>query len=120
MLRDLDLNKYTRVWILPNYTDMRQGIDRLAAIIQYQLRLDAFDEHSIFLFCGRRRDRIKALVFEGDGFTLLYHRINGNGGRFQWPMSREDVLRMTPEQYRRLMNGFTMDPSITIRKARRA
>lgn len=116
MLRDLDFQKYTHVWILPNYTDMRQGIDRLAAIIQFQLRLDAFDEHSIFLFCGRQRSRIKALVFEGDGFTLLYHRINDRGGRFQWPMSQEDVLQMTPEQYRRLMDGFTMDPGIVVRR----
>ena len=116
MLRDLNFEKYTNVWILPNYTDMRQGIERLAALIQYQLHLDAFDEHSIFLFCGRRRNRIKALVFEGDGFTLLYHRINDQGGSFRWPMSEEEVLRMTPEQYRRLMNGFTMDPSIAIRR----
>lgn len=120
MLRDLDFSKYTRVWILPNYTDMRQGIDSLAAIVQCQLHLDAYDEHSIFLFCGRQRSRIKALVYEGDGFTLLYHRILEGGGRFQWPMSQEDVLRMTPEQYRRLMNGFAMDPSIAIKRPRRA
>lgn len=120
MLRDLDFTRYTHVWILPNYTDMRQGIDQLAAIVQYQLNLNAFDEHSIFLFCGRRRSRIKALVFEGDGFTLLYHRINDRGGRFQWPMSREEVLRMTPEQYRRLMNGFTAEPSIAIRRSQQA
>ena len=120
MLRTLDFRKYTHVWILPNYTDMRQGIDSLAAIVHYQLKMDVFDEHAIFLFCGRQRTRIKALVFEGDGFTLLYHRINERGGKFQWPMSEEEVLRMTPEQYRRLMNGFTMEPSIMIRKPRTA
>lgn len=118
MLRDLDFNKYTHVWILPNYTDMRQGIDKLAAIIQYQLHLDAYDEHALFLFCGKRRSRLKALAFEGDGFTLVYHRISENGGRFYWPMSEDDVLRMTPEQYRRLLNGFTMDPGVSIRKRR--
>ena len=119
MLRGLDFSKYTQVWILPNYTDMRQGIDKLAAIIRYQLGLDAFDEHSLFLFCGRNRSRMKALVYEGDGFTLLYHRVNKDGGSFRWPMSEEDVLRMTPEQYRRLMNGFTMDPSLSIRRSRK-
>lgn len=118
MLRGLDFSKYTHVWILPNYTDMRQGIDKLAAIVQYQLGLDAFDEHSLFLFCGRNRSRMKALVYEGDGFTLLYHRVNEDGGSFCWPMSGEDVLRMTPEQYQRLMNGFTLDSSLSIRRSR--
>lgn len=118
MLKDLDFSKYTHVWILPNYTDMRQGIDKLAAIVEYQLHLDVFDEHSLFLFCGRRRNRLKLLVFESDGFTLLYHRINENGGRYQWPMSEKDVLQMTPEQYKRLINGFTMDPGIISRRRR--
>lgn len=114
MLRDLDLTNYRNVWILPRYTDMRQGIPGLSAIVRYQLKLDVFDEHSIFLFCGRRRNRMKALVYEGSGFTLLYHRINENCGRFHWPMTREEVMRMTPEQYSRLINGFTMDPEITL------
>ncbi len=116
MLRTLDFSYYTNIWILPNYTDMRQGIEKLAAIVQYQLHLDVFDEHAIFLFCGRQRNRFKALVYEGDGFTLIYHRASDTKGRFQWPMSEEEVLQMTPEQYRRLMNGFTMDPSITIKR----
>ena len=75
MLRSLDFGKYTHVWILPNYTDMRQGIDKLAAIVQYQLKLDAFDEHSVFLFCGRRRSRLKALVYEGLSEDFFYPHI---------------------------------------------
>lgn len=114
MLRNLDFSKYTKVYILPRYTDMRQGIPGLSAIVRYQLKLDVFDEGSIFLFCGKKRNRLKALVYEGSGFTLLYHRINENCGRFYWPMTREDVLRMTPEQYTRLINGFTMEPQIYV------
>ncbi len=114
MLRDLDFTRYTNVYILPRYTDMRQGIPGLSAIVRYQLHLDVFDERSLFLFCGRRRNRLKALVYEGSGFTLLYHRINENCGRFYWPMSHEDVLHMTPDQYKRLINGFTMDPQVRV------
>lgn len=112
MLKDLDFSKYTNVWILPNYTDMRQGIEKLAALVQSQLHIDVYDEHAIFLFCGRKRTRLKALVYEGDGFTLIYHRLLENNGRFFWPMSEEEVIKMTPTQYKRLMNGFTMDPGI--------
>lgn len=118
MLRDLDFTKYTNVYILPRYTDMRQGIPGLSAIVQYQLKLDVFDEGSLFLFCGRRRNRMKALVYEGSGFTLLYHRINANCGRFYWPMSHEEVLRMTPGQYKRLISGFTMDPQVRVTRSR--
>ena len=118
MLRDLNFTKYTKVYILPRYTDMRQGIPGLSAIVQYQLKLDVFDEGSLFLFCGKRRNRLKALVYEGSGFTLLYHRINANCGRFYWPMSHEDVLRMTPDQYKRLINGFTMDPQVRVTRNR--
>jgi transposase len=75
MLRDLDFSKYTHVWIFPNYTDMRQGIDKLAAIIQYQLHLDAYDEHALFLFCGKRRSRLKALAFEGLSEDFCYPHI---------------------------------------------
>lgn len=116
MLRTLDFSHYTNIWILPNYTDMRQGIDKLAAIVQFQLNLDVFDEHSIFLFCGRQRNRFKALVYEGDGFTLLCHRTIDPAGRFQWPMSEEEVLKMTPDQFRRLINGFALNSSITIKR----
>ncbi len=52
-------------------TDLRRGIDRLAGIVQSQFQLDPF-QHALFLFCGRRKDRIKGLYWEGDGFALLY------------------------------------------------
>lgn len=114
MLRDLDLTKYTKIYIVPRRTDMRLGIPGLSALVKYQFELDVFDENSIFLFCGHKRNRIKALVYEGSGFTLLYHKLNPNGGRFMWPNNREDVMKMTHEQYLRLINGFSMDPSVFV------
>ncbi len=95
---------------------MRQGIEKLAAIVQYQLHLDVFDEHAVFLFCGRQRNCFKTLVCDVDRFTLIYHRTSDSKGRFQWPLSDEEVLHMTPDQYRRLMNGFAMEHSITIKR----
>lgn len=50
---------------------MRKSIDGLAALVQEQFRMDPFSP-SLFLFCGRRCDRIKALLWEGDGFVRLY------------------------------------------------
>ena len=55
------------------YTDLRRGIDGLAGIVQEQFQLDAFDD-TLFLFCGRRSDRIKGLYWDNNGFILLYKR----------------------------------------------
>jgi transposase len=50
---------------------MRKSIDGLSAIVSENFKLDSFDKH-LFLFCGRKRDRIKAILWEGDGFLPLY------------------------------------------------
>ena len=65
---------YSEIYIACGYTDLRKGIDGLAAWIQQQFDLNPHRTGAIFLFCGRKNDRIKALVWEGDGFLLLYKR----------------------------------------------
>lgn len=94
------------VYLATGYTDLRRGIDGLAIIIQQQFKLDPFQE-ALFLFCGRRRDRIKALYWEGDGFLLLYKRLESSS--FQWPRSGEEARRLTPQQYRWLMEGLDIE-----------
>ena len=73
------LNDFTgadKIYIACGYTELRRGIDGLAAIIQQEFKLDPF-ANALFLFCGRRRDRIKALYWEGNGFVRLYKRLEG-------------------------------------------
>lgn len=77
-----DFTGADKVYIACGYTDLRRGIDGLAAMVQKQFHLDPF-ANTLFLFCGRRRDRIKALYWEGNGFVLLYKRLES--GSFQWP-----------------------------------
>ena len=79
------LNDFTgaaHIYIACGYTDLRRGIDGLAGIVEQEFHLDPFSD-SLFLFCGRRKDRIKALYWEGNGFVLLYKRLEQ--GSFQWP-----------------------------------
>ena len=94
------------VYIACGYTDLRRGIDGLAGIIQTQFQLNPA-QRAMFLFCGRRRDRIKGLLWEGDGFLLLYKRLEA--GSFQWPRSAAEVRTLTPQQYRWLMEGLSID-----------
>lgn len=66
---------FEKIFIATGYTDLRRGIDGLASTIKFQFDLDPFQKHVLFLFCGKRTDRIKGLVWEGDGFLLLYKRL---------------------------------------------
>jgi transposase len=79
------------------YTDLRQGIDGPAGIIQGKLNLNPYSS-VVFLFCGRRRDRIKGLLWEGEGFLLLYKRLDN--GVFQWPRTETEALLLTEQQVR--------------------
>ena len=101
-----DFNCACPVYIACGYTDLRRGIDGLAGIEQAQFQMEPF-RCALYLFCGRRRDRIKALYWEGDGFVLLYKRLES--GSFQWPRSGDEVRAMTPQQYRRLMEGLSIE-----------
>ena len=62
-----------KVYIACGYTDLRKRIDGLATMVQSQFRLDPFT-NTLFLFCERRCDRIKALYWEGNSFVLQYKR----------------------------------------------
>ena len=70
-----DISALEKIYIVCGYTDMRKSIDGLCAIIEDQLKMDPTSS-ALFLFCGRRRDRIKALFREPDGFVLIYKRLS--------------------------------------------
>ena len=98
----IDLAKVRNFYISCGYTDLRLGIDGLAAVVTQQYG-SHLDEESLFLFCGRRTDRIKALYWCGDGYILLYKRLSN--GRFQWPRSEAELRLLDPQSFRWLMEG---------------
>ena len=105
MLREAACAGVKKIYIACGYTDLRKGIDGLSFLIQEQFELDPLEQGSLFLFCGKRSDRIKGLLFEGDGFLILYKRLVP-GFRFHWPRSIQEVRELTAEQYTFLMKGF--------------
>ena len=96
-----------RVVLKTGRTDLRRGIDGLKAII-ILIGMDPLEKGTLFLFCGRRNDRIRGLTFEGDGYLLMTKRLSGEN-RFQWPRNEDDMKKITMEQYRNLMEGFAVE-----------
>ena len=100
MLKNLNTD---HIYIVCGHTDMRKSIDGLAAIIQQQYQLDLFS-NSAFLFCGKRRNRMKVLLWEDSGFLLLYKRLDN--GQFQCPRNEIEAKLLTPQQTRWLLEGL--------------
>ena len=102
-----DASGFKHIYLCTGYTDLRRGIDGLIAVVNAEFKLDPTESNSIFLFCGRRCDRIKALLYEGDGWLLCYKRFTD--GKLQWPRSTSEARTLTPQQYRWLMEGLSID-----------
>lgn len=102
MLRELT---GVRVYIAVGYTDLRMGIDGLTALVQQHFQMDPMSK-DLYLFCGRRRDRIKGLLWEDDGFLLLYKRFESGG--IQWPRNADEMQELSSQQYRWLMEGLSI------------
>lgn len=110
-----DISDVASIYIVCGYTDMRKSIDGLAAIVNENFKLDPFS-NSLFLFCGKRRDRLKALHWESDGFCLLYKRLEG--GKFQWPRSEYEAKNITKQEFRWLMEGLSIEQPKALKKVK--
>ncbi len=82
----------TRVWLAAGVTDMRRGFDGLATLVQGSLLEDPFSGH-VFVFRGRKGDRIKVLWWCGDGMCLFAKRLEN--GHFVWPEARSGSVHLT-------------------------
>ena len=90
---------------------LRKGIDGLATIIGDKYGQNPFEKGTLFLFCGKRSDRCKGLLWMGTGFLLLYKRFEA--GRLSWPRNIQEAADLTEEQYKYLMMGLNpLDPKI--------
>ena len=100
-----------KVVIACGYVDLRKGIDGLSMIIGDKYKQNPFEKGTLFLFCGRRSDRLKGLLWMGNGFLLLYKRFES--GSLSWPRTLEEAAELTEEQFHYLMLGLNpLNPKI--------
>jgi transposase len=93
----------TRVWLAAGVTDMRKGMDGLAALVQTTLAENPFSGQ-LFVFRGRRGDLVKLLWFDGDGICLFAKRLER--GRFVWPQATSGSVWLTAAQLSMLLEGI--------------
>ena len=93
----------TKVWLACGVTDMRKGFDGLAALVQLNLHEDPFSGQ-LFVFRGRRGDRVKILWWDGDGLCLFAKRLER--GRFTWPQATHGTVALTAAQLSMLLEGI--------------
>ena len=109
--RDIEIK---RAVVLTGRTDLRRGIDGLVSLVRLNYNLDPLDKGTLFLFCGVKKDRIKGILYEGDGWVMVCKRLTF--GRYMWPSTPAEAMSLTWEEYDRLMDGFTIKSSITGKK----
>ena len=107
-----DLSGISKIFLITGRTDMRLSIDGLMSIIRDAYQMDPY-ANALYLFCGRKPDRIKALYHDKTGFVLLYMRLDS--GRFQWPRSACEARLLTRQEYRWLMEGLCVDQPKALR-----
>jgi len=96
-----------RIYVALDPVDMRCGHDGLAAIVRNQWKLDLYLGH-LFVFAGRRGDRIKILFFDRGGFVVYYKRLEK--GRFRMPRMRPGAtsVEMDAAELSMLLSGIDL------------
>ncbi len=96
----------TRVYIALGVTDMRKSINGLSLLVEEEFGLDLFSG-SMFAFCNRRRDLVKILYWQKNGFCIWMKRLEQD--IFRWPDSEEEVMEVNQVALDWLLQGLDLN-----------
>jgi transposase len=91
------------IWLVAGVTDLRKGLDGLAALVQNHLAANPFSG-DLYVFRGRRGDKVKILWYSGDGVCLYYKRLSD--GKFIWPQVQDGTISLSAAQLAMLLEGI--------------
>jgi transposase len=109
-----------RVYLCLTPCDMRKSFDSLHALVREHLELDAFAGH-LFVFTSRRKDRVKILYWDRDGFAVWSKRLEE--GTYAVPLGDSDVERrreITAQELGALLSGIDLSTASRRKRYRRA
>ena len=97
---------HTRIYLAAGSTDMRKSINGLSILVADKLEMDPLSGH-LFVFCNRRRNMVKVLYWDRNGFCLWHKRLEKH--RFKWPQSKSDISEIDHRQLGWLLEGLEID-----------
>jgi transposase len=83
-------------------------VEGLVAIVNLQFKLDPFSPTCAFIFCNKRRNAIKVLRYDKNGFVLATKKLL-EGMKFQWPKDVCDVKNISSRQVEWLLQGLEIE-----------
>lgn len=98
-------NELPMVYLYRDIVDFRKGINGLTILVEDTLCLNPFSEH-LFVFCNRKRDKVRILYWERNGFCLWHKKLEKD--RFIWPRKKnhDEVITLTGQQLNWLLDGY--------------
>jgi transposase len=95
----------TKVYLALGSTDMRKAINGLSIFVEDKLEMDPFSGH-LFVFCNRRRNMVKILYWDRNGFCLWQKRLEKD--RFIWPRFADDAMEIDHRSLSWLLEGLDL------------
>lgn len=89
-------------------TDFRKQAEGLSALVSLKYKKDPFESNAVFIFCNRRKNAVKVLRYDRNGFILASKKLM-DGMKFQWPRTEEDVREITYQQIEWLLQGLEIE-----------
>ena len=109
MINDL-LQNISKVYIAYGTTDFRKQIDSLCIEIKSKFHLNPY-EKAAFIFCNKKRNSIKVLCYDKNGFILAQKKLlDTEKMKFQWPRNSSEMKNITREQLSWLLSGLKINP----------
>jgi len=104
-----NIRDYSGIYIAIEPVDFRKAVDGLAYVVQQDLKMDPFGNY-LFLFCNFRRNKLKCITWDKNGFWMGYKRLDGAGAKFIWPRTATAARSIDEHQLKRLLTGISIDP----------
>src|SRR5665213_2880235 len=103
----LHLSASCKYYLHLHPTDMRKGFDSLSGIVTSELKMDVLNG-SVFIFINKKHNQVKLLLWEGDGFSVYYKRLEK--GTFEMPDAKDESssVAVTTQQLQFILQGVSL------------
>ena len=89
-------------------TDFRKQISGLVTLVHAQFKLDPYKDSYVFIFCNKKKDAIKLLRYDKNGFILATKKLLDDM-KFQWPRTPDEVKEISFQQVEWLLQGLEIE-----------